>query len=322
MPSLRSATPDESDEDVPSSPMRRISILLTACSLVVAACSPTEADVAAVDTSAPVQTTAVIQDVGGDTTAYASTTVDEGRPRIDVVPDAPAAPDTFIFDDVVVGDGATVSAGDLIEVNYVGVLLDTGEEFDASWNRDETFFIPIGTGNLIEGWDQGLLGMTEGTRRLLVIPPEQAYGERGAGGVIGPDATLVFVVDLLQVVDGTPPAVPDNNEVGDTLEIIDVTVGEGELVEAGDTITVNYQGNLLDGTIFDSSWNRNEPFTTSIGIGQVIAGWDQGMVGMREGGRRILVIPSDLAYGNEGAGALIGPNSPLVFVVDLLRVQG
>ena len=94
------------------------------------------------------------------------------------------------------------------------------------------------------------------------------------------------------------------------------------LVKAGDVITVNYQGSLLDGTIFDSSWNRGQPFTTAIGVGQVIQGWDLGMVGMAEGGRRILLVPSALAYGSQGAGGSIGPDTPLVFVVDLLRVQG
>jgi peptidylprolyl isomerase len=307
--------------------MRRLLILLAGSALVAAACSPNDEPMAeaTASTTAPPETIASVApagDASGNAADYATTTTDEGRPGIDVVANPPAAPSSFIFDDVVVGDGRAAEAGDLIEVNYVGVTLETGEEFDASWNRDQTFLVPIGVGNLIEGWDLGLLGMTEGTRRLLVIPPDQGYGARGAGAAIGPNATLVFVVDLLRVIDTPVPDVPDITEAGATMEIIDVTVGDGELVESGDTITVNYQGNLLDGTIFDSSWSRGQPFTTVIGVGQVIQGWDQGMVGMREGGRRILVIPSDLAYGNEGSGAIIAPNSPLVFVVDLLQVQG
>jgi len=177
-------------------------------------------------------------------------------------------------------------------------------------------------GNLIPGWDQGVVGMAVGGRRALVIPSELAYGPSGAGDVIPADATLTFVVDVLQVVDPAPPEIPSDVDIGAELEIVDVTVGDGALVEAGDVITVNYQGSLLDGTIFDSSWNRGQPFTTAIGVGQVIQGWDLGMVGMAEGGRRILLVPSALAYGSQGAGGSIGPDTPLVFVVDLLRVQG
>lgn len=316
--------------------MRRLMALLFAALLVLAACSPNDESVSTEESPDAEASADSADGSGSDDSAEAAaagprssgpasdfaTTNPEGRPTITIAADAPAAPTDVVSEDVVVGEGATVEVGDLIEVNYVGVTLSDGTEFDASWDRGQTFFVPIGVGNLITGWDQGLIGMTEGTRRLLVVPPEQAYGQAGAGGVIGPNESLVFVVDLLQVVPSEPPDIPDITEAGISLASIDVTVGDGELVEAGDTITVNYQGNLLDGTIFDSSWQRGQPFSTVIGIGQVIPGWDQGMVGMREGGRRILVIPSELAYGEAGAGALIGPNAPLVFVVDLLRVQG
>ena len=93
-------------------------------------------------------------------------------------------------------------------------------------------------------------------------------------------------------------------------------------VEPGDTVSVHYLGSLVDGTVFDTSWSRGRPFTTQIGVGMVIQGWDQGIIGMREGGRRLLKVPSDLAYGETGAGSSIGPDTPLVFVVDLLRIQG
>jgi len=136
------------------------------------------------------------------------------------------------------------------------------------------------------------------------------------------DAAIVFAVDLVSVFSGEQPEAPIVDTPPTDLEITDVTIGEGDPVEAGDTITVHYHGTLLDGTVFDSSWDRGQPFTTAIGVGQVIAGWDEGMVGMRVGGRRILVIPSDLAYGESGSGGQIPPDAPLVFVVDLLSVAG
>jgi peptidylprolyl isomerase len=89
--------------------------------------------------------------------------------------------------------------GQLATVHYVGVSYSTGEEFDSSWNRKEPFSFPRGAGRGIAGWDQGVTGMKVGGRRKLVIPPHLGYGDRGAGGVIKPGETLIFVVDLLEV---------------------------------------------------------------------------------------------------------------------------
>lgn len=101
--------------------------------------------------------------------------------------------------DLVEGTGNEARPGSEVTVHYVGVTFDTGEEFDASYNRGEPFRFPLGEGHVIAGWDLGVTGMKVGGRRQLVVPPHLAYGERGAGGAIGPGATLVFVVDLLSV---------------------------------------------------------------------------------------------------------------------------
>ena len=244
------------------------------------------------------------------------------RPSIVVLPND-RTPQNLVIEDVTAGTGEEALVGDLLEVKYVGALLDDGSEFDASWNRGQTFFIPIGVGAVIPGWDQGLVGMREGGRRLLIIPPELAYGSAGAGSAIPPNAALIFVVDLISVVDLPMPQIPDTTEIGGSLEVEDLAEGSGEVVESGHTVSVHYLGTLTDGTVFDSSWSRGRPFTTQIGVGMVIQGWDQGIVGMREGGRRLLKIPSDLAYGEAGSSSgSIGPNTPLLFVVDLLRIQG
>ena len=130
------------------------------------------------------------------------------------------------------------------------------------------------------------------------------------------------IVGHVAIVNVSPPPIPTVAEVGDVLGVEDLLEGDGDVVEPGDTVSVHYLGTLTDGTIFDASWNRGRPFTTQIGVGMVIQGWDQGIVGMREGGRRLLKIPSDLAYGETGSGSSIGPDTPLIFVVDLLRIQG
>ena len=107
------------------------------------------------------------------------------------------APTELVLDDLVVGEGEEAAAGHTVEVHYVGVSWATGDQFDASWDRGDTFKFGLGKGQVIQGWDQGVAGMKVGGRRRITIPPNLAYGKRGAGGVIGPDETLVFVVDLV-----------------------------------------------------------------------------------------------------------------------------
>jgi peptidylprolyl isomerase len=102
-------------------------------------------------------------------------------------------------DDLTVGDGAEATSGQRVSVHYVGVSHSTGQQFDASWDRGEPFSFKLGKGQVIAGWDQGVAGMKVGGRRQLTIPPALAYGRRGSPPVIGPDETLVFVVDLLEV---------------------------------------------------------------------------------------------------------------------------
>lgn len=101
----------------------------------------------------------------------------------------------------------------------------------------------------------------------------------------------------------------------------DVVVGTGKEAVAGNKVTVHYRGTLTDGRKFDASYDRNQPFTFNLGAGQVIKGWDQGVAGMREGGKRTLTIPPDLGYGARGAGGVIPPNATLIFEVELLEVN-
>jgi peptidylprolyl isomerase len=117
------------------------------------------------------------------------------KPEV-LVPDGPPSYQLEL-EDLVVGDGDEAVAGHIVEVHYVGVAWKTRQQFDASWDRGDTFKFPLGKGEVIAGWDQGVGGMKVGGRRRITIPPMLGYGKRGAGGVIGPDETLVFVVDLI-----------------------------------------------------------------------------------------------------------------------------
>jgi peptidylprolyl isomerase len=140
---------------------------------------------------------AVLIGRSGDDDGGADLTDTSVKPVIEV-PDEPA-PTELVTEDIVTGDGAAAKAGDQLTVQYVGVDYETGEQFDASWDTGQPLPFELGAGNVIPGWDEGIEGMKVGGRRQLTIPPELAYGPQGQPPDIGPDATLVFVVDLLDL---------------------------------------------------------------------------------------------------------------------------
>ncbi len=119
------------------------------------------------------------------------------KPEI-TVPDT-APPTELVLEDLEIGEGAEAVSGTNVTVHYVGVAWSTGGQFDASWDRNDTFTFGLGAGQVIAGWDEGVAGMKVGGRRRITIPPHKGYGDRGAGGVIKGGETLIFVVDLLAV---------------------------------------------------------------------------------------------------------------------------
>ena len=123
--------------------------------------------------------------------------LDREKPEIDF--SEGNAPTELVIQDLIEGKGAEVVPGSRVLAHYVGVAFSTGEEFDASWNRGEPLPFQVGVGQVIRGWDEGLLGMKVGGRRRLEIPASMAYGDHGAGSVIKPGESLIFVVDLVDV---------------------------------------------------------------------------------------------------------------------------
>jgi peptidylprolyl isomerase len=200
-----------------------------------------------------------------------------------------------------------VKAGDMVEVHYTGWLKSDQTKFDSSLDRKQPFTFQLGRMQVIKGWDEGVAGMKPGGKRRLTIPFALAYGEKGRPPVIPPKADLVFDVELLRVLDG--------------VKIEDLKVGAGAEAKKGDTLEVHYTGWLKsDGKKFDSSVG-GQPFTFKLGAGLVIAGWDQGVAGMKVGGKRKLTIPAHLGYGKRGAGADIPPDADLVFEIELLKIK-
>ncbi len=213
------------------------------------------------------------------------------------------------YADVVAGTGATPGSGDWVTVQFTATLQD-GTLFGASSRSGGPASIPLADlAKEIPGWAEGMSTMKVGGIRELVIPPNLAYGDQGVGNVIPPNATLVFVVEMLD----TKPA--------PKVEMTDLVVGTGAEAVPGKSVSVNYTGTLTNGVVFDSSFKRNEPITLTLGAGEVIPGWDQGLQGMKVGGTRVLTIPSELAYGPQGSGNVIPPNATLVFQIEMVDVK-
>lgn len=224
--------------------------------------------------------------------------------------------------DVTVGKGPEVKAGTTAIVSYSGFLED-GTKVDSSADRCQTMPVAnVGQGPVMAGWNEGLVGMRQGGRRVLVVPGPLAYGAEGRPPIIPPDATLVFELEVTDVITFPDVSKLDLTTTATGLKWADVKPGKGAEVTQGATVLVGYSGWLPDGTKFDSGHDKGRPYpVVNVGQAQVVAGWNQGLVGMKEGGRRVLVIPPELAYGADGRPPVIPANSTLVFLVDAVKVM-
>ena len=250
--------------------------------------------------------------------------------------------DGLKIEDVKIGTGAAAQTGDSVSVHYTGWLAN-GKIFDASELHGNTpFSFQLGAGQVIKGWDIGVVGMKTGGIRQLVIPAKLAYGRQGAPPTIPPNATLTFRIHMLaitaapgqhrhhakhQAAKRSPSVKPatkfvKTQKLANGLKLEDVKLGKGPLVKSGETIAVHYTGWLPNGKVFEaSSLHGDQQFTFQVGAGQVIKGWDIGVLGMRVGGVRQLVIPAKLAYGKAGSPPTIPANTPLTFKIHLLAIQ-
>lgn len=221
--------------------------------------------------------------------------------------------------DTKVGTGPEARMGDVVDMEYVGTLVNGGKEFDRS--REVPFRFSLGMGEVIRGWDQGILGMKEGGERTLLIPSRLAYGAQGAGNVIPPNADLKFTVKLLRIL---PRA-----------KVETLTEGKGETVVPGDALEFHFKGMLADGKVFDSTYERQQPLQVELSS-LALLGLKQGLLGMKVGEKRRITIPPDLGFGVEGAprqdmkdesgkvvqakGSFIPGGATISFEVELLRI--
>jgi len=232
----------------------------------------------------------------------------------------------LIYSELKEGTGGPPHPGDALTVHYTGRLED-GTEFNSSRDGNPFVFL-LGAGEVIPGWEEGFASMEEGGRRRLTIPPGLAYGSQGAGDVIPPDATLIFDVELLQIEATGQEITTDSG-----LKYVDREIGRDQRFQAlmpedGDEIAVLYTGELEDGTRFADTLAGGEPYTFLLGSDSEIEGFDEGVSTMKVGGSRRLIVPPELAYGDEGEEiafedktVTIPPGATLIFEVQLIGVR-
>ncbi len=252
------------------------------------------------------------------------------------------------------GTGEKAKAGQKLTVNYTGMLLD-GTVFDSNtdsaFKHPTPFSVVIGKGNVIKGWDEGMLLFSKGGKGKLYIPSTLAYGAQDRSPQIPPNSILIFEVELLDIEDAPavagnqPQLAPaeqakiDDKLIQDYLKKNDIKAtktesglyysisqkGLGDNAAKGKKVSMNYTGYTLDGTVFDSNidpkFKHVQPFEFPLGAGRVIRGWDEGVQLLNIGSKATFFIPSGLAYGPQSPAPAIKPNSVLIFDVELVSIQ-
>jgi len=223
------------------------------------------------------------------------------------------------------GEGNIAKRGDIMSIVYTAWYVD-GDQFDTYQDRETPYRFRLGLGHVLPGLDEGVATMRPGAKRILILPPELAFGKAGQG-MVPADTWVKFEVELLEIEPGPVAPTPwndvgyDFNVTETGLQYIDFVVGEGKAPTPTSEIVVHYSGFLDDGTVFDTTYDRDVPIRFALAEGELIAGWVEGIISMREGGKRKLVVPPYLGYGEKGFGRHIPPNATLVYDIELLIVS-
>ncbi|MFH1003998.1 MAG: FKBP-type peptidyl-prolyl cis-trans isomerase [Bacteroidota bacterium] len=221
------------------------------------------------------------------------------------------------------GNGKKTNAGDNVSVHYIGKLTND-TVFDTSYKRKQPFSFRLGGGQVIKGWDEGIALLQVGDSAVFIIPPDLGYGPNGYPPIIPQNSILIFTVVLMDVKEGIKPWDVIGKKVETTasgLQYIVLNKVIGTKAENGKIVKVHYNGFLESWKIFDSSVERGQPFEFTLGTGQVIKGWDEGIALMNVGDKMRLIIPYNLAYGESGRPPIIPAKATLIFDVELVGVQ-
>jgi len=243
---------------------------------------------------------------GTQTTTTGSATASATGQTTGISPEPPKTDAKVKITDIKEGSGKAAADGDLLLVVYKGTLKN-GTVFDQNDGKDgKPYAVKLGQANVIRGWIEGLPGMKVGGVRKLEIPAALGYGDQDKG-IIPPNSDLNFEIKLLDMV-------PKGEEIVYDKKII--RQGSGPEIKKGDTVTLHYTGTLVNGWKFDSSVGK-QPLTFQVGNGEVISGWDYGMVGVKVGTKFTLRLPPATAYGAGGNGDIPG-NQVLLFDIEIL----
>ena len=221
--------------------------------------------------------------------------------------------------ELVRGEGAAPLEGDVLSVFYRASYVKDGKVFDDAHSSGEPLKFRLGRGHVLPGFDEGVATMRPGGKRIIVIPPGLAFGREGRPPVVPPNQWVKLEVELVEITPGPKDPLPWNDagmEIVTTssgLQYIDFAIGSGEFPKPGDAVIVHYNGFLDDGTLFDSSTMAGQPMEVELVAGDVLDGWLEGLLTMRAGGRRKLIVPPHLAYGEKGFVGQVPPNATLTF---------
>ncbi len=228
--------------------------------------------------------------------------------------------------DVLEGHGGLPEKGDIVSIRYTGWYLD-GKQFDSTEKLGGPMKARIGKEELLPGLDEGVSSMRKGGKRILILPPDLAFGKEGRPGVVPPNAWVKFEVELVDIQPGPAPILPWNDagrEIVATLtglQFVDFEMGQGDFPELSNTVVVQYTGFLDDGTLFDSTYYQGGPVEFELSEKSIIPGLVEGLLSMQPGGKRKLIIPPFLGFGSKGFGKAIPPNATLIYDVELLEVK-
>lgn len=316
--------------------MRRTILITTIAALSLAACGSSDDAATTTPPTSEVEESDIqfetgdsAPDVDGETPDVAETPVvtepapSPDKPEVELPTELPTELVRTVLTEGS-GDGAEI--GDTVVVDYVGVRSADGEEFDNSYDRGETFPVVLGSGSVIEGWDEGLVGSKVGERIQLDIPAELAYGDQARSDVILPDTPLTFVIDVREVREGvdpadipTEPGIPLTDVGVAATEYVELEPGDGDPLETGDTALVRFVLFRADnGVALSTSWGEPLPIAYDDGL---IPGILEGLDGMKVGARRAITIPPEDGFGPEGdPQAGLPADTDIIYLVELVDI--
>lgn len=224
------------------------------------------------------------------------------------------------------GDGARAMKGDEMAIIYKASFVG-GKTFDTQLDPESPYRFRLGVDKVMPGLYEGVQTMRPGAKRILVMPPELAYGKDGLPGTVPPNSWIRFEVELVAI-KALPPAPDPWNEIGydiftapSGLQFVDFVIGDGKAPTRESIVSVMYTAFLEDGVAFDTTYIRGLPMEFSLAESPLILGWLEGLLSMREGGRRKIIVPPHLGYGAEGYRDVVPPNATLIYDIELVEVR-